>query len=76
MSPSHISLAAETFDPWKVQAVSRHLADHPLLQIDALIEPSKRQQGRKLVRSHSDVATAGTSLSDAPKSAPEPQKRR
>lgn len=41
MSPSHISLAAETFDPWKVQAVSRHLADHPLLQIDALIEPSK-----------------------------------
>ncbi len=66
MSSNHISLSADTFDPWKLQAVSHRLAEHPLLQIDALIELSKRQQARKLVRSHSDVATAGTSFSDAP----------
>ncbi len=56
-----------------MQAVRRHLADHPLLQIDALIELSKRQQERKLVRSHSDVATAGTSFSDAPNLHPNPK---
>jgi hypothetical protein len=56
-----------TFDPWKVQALTHELADHPLLQIDALVELGKRQQERNLVRTHSADATAGTSFADAPK---------
>jgi Cupin-like domain len=54
------------FDPWKLQALTHDLASHPLLQIDALIELGKRQQERKLVRTHSADATAGTSFADAP----------
>jgi hypothetical protein len=56
-----------TFEPWKVQALTHALADHPLLQIDALVELGKRQQERNLVRTHSADATAGTSFADAPK---------
>jgi hypothetical protein len=55
------------FDPWRVQALTHALSDHPLLQIDALVELGKRQQERKLVRTHSAAATAGTSFADAPK---------
>lgn len=55
-----------SFEPWKVQAVTHALADHPLLQIDALVELGKRQQARKLVRTHNAEATAGTSFADAP----------
>lgn len=73
MSPKYILLTPESFDPWKIQAVTHRLADHPLLQIDALIELSKRQQARKLVRSHSNVATAGTSFADAPNLHPNPK---
>ena len=54
------------FDPWKIQAVTHDLSDHPLLQIDALVELGQRQQARKLVRTHSADATAGTSFADAP----------
>ena len=56
----------DTFDPWKIQAVTHALIDHPLLQIDALVELGKRQQERKLVRTHTAAATAGTSFADAP----------
>jgi hypothetical protein len=55
-----------SFDPWKIQAVRHALSDHPLLQIDALVELGKRQQARKLVRTHTADATAGTSFADAP----------
>ena len=55
------------FEPWRVQALTHELADHPLLQIDALVELGKRQQERNLVRTHSADATAGTSFADAPK---------
>jgi len=55
-----------SFEPWKVQAVTHALSDHPLLQIDALVELGKRQQARKLVRTHNAEATAGTSFADAP----------
>lgn len=66
MSGSLILVSPATFDPWKIQALTHRLADHPLLQIDALVELGKRQQARKLVRTHSDAATAGTSFGDAP----------
>jgi oxalate decarboxylase/phosphoglucose isomerase-like protein (cupin superfamily) len=66
MAGPRIHVNPSTFDPWKIQAVTHELADHPLLQIDALVELGKRQQARKLVRTHSADATAGTSFADAP----------
>ncbi|HUQ04041.1 MAG TPA: cupin-like domain-containing protein [Kofleriaceae bacterium] len=54
------------FDPWKIQAVTHRLGDHPLLQIEALVQLGKRLAERRLVRTHSADATAGTSFADAP----------
>jgi hypothetical protein len=64
---TRIHLDPATFEPWKIQALTHALSDHPLLQIDALVELGKRQQERKLVRTHTTDATAGTSFADAPK---------
>jgi hypothetical protein len=61
-----VELHAASFEPWAIQAVTHRLADHPLLQIDALVELGKRQQARRLVRTHSTAATAGSSFADAP----------
>lgn len=55
------------FDPWKITALTHDLADHPLLQLDQLIALGQRQQARKLVRTHSGAATAGTSFAEAPR---------
>jgi hypothetical protein len=66
MGARRIHFDPHRFDPWKIQAVTHTLADHPLLQIDALVELGKRQQARQLVRTHSSDATAGTSFGDAP----------
>ncbi len=66
MAGPRIHVNPTTFDPWKIQAITHELANHPLLQIDALVELGKRQQARKLVRTHSADATAGTSFADAP----------
>jgi hypothetical protein len=63
---ARVDIDPATFDPWKIQAVTHRLVDHPLLQIDALVELGKRLEARRLVRTHSDVATAGTSFADAP----------
>jgi len=66
MSAPRIHLDPVSFEPWKIQALTHALADHPLLQLDALVELGKRQQERKLVRTHSADATAGTSFAEAP----------
>jgi hypothetical protein len=66
MSAPRIHLDPATFEPWKIQALTHALSDHPLLQIGALVELGKRQQARNLVRTHSADATAGTSFADAP----------
>ncbi|TMQ20177.1 MAG: hypothetical protein E6J91_04565 [Deltaproteobacteria bacterium] len=66
MPGPRIHVDPASFDPWKIQAVTHALSDHPLLQIDALVELGRRQQERKLVRTHSAAATAGTSFADAP----------
>jgi hypothetical protein len=66
MSAPRIHVDPATFEPWKIQALTHALSDHPLLQIDALVELGKRQQERKLVRTHSAAATAATSFADAP----------
>jgi hypothetical protein len=61
-----IRLDQQTFEPWRIQALAHELADHPLLQLDALVELGKRQTERNLVRTHSADATAATSFADAP----------
>jgi Cupin-like domain len=73
MSAPRIHIDPATFDPWKIQDVTHALADHPLLQIDALVELGKRQQERKLVRTHTSDATAGTHFNDAPRLHPNPK---
>lgn len=73
MRAPRISIPATAFDPWAVQAVTHALSEHPLLQIDALVELGKRQQERRLVRTHSADATAGTSFADAPSLHPNAQ---
>jgi hypothetical protein len=63
-SPTQFDTAA--FDPWKIGAISHALGGHPLLQIDSLVELGRPLEARKLVRTHSDQATAGGSFADAP----------
>src|SRR6266436_1657053 len=67
MSAPRIHVDPATFDPWKIQALTHALSDHPLLQLDALVELGRRQQERRLVRTHTTDATAGTSFAAAPK---------
>lgn len=67
MGTPPIHLDPATFDPWRIQAVTHQLSDHPLLQIDSLVALGERLEKRKLVRSHSDDALAGTDFGDAPR---------
>jgi Cupin-like domain len=73
MANSRILIDPATFDPWKIQRVNHELTNHPLLQIDSLIELGRRLQERRLVRTHSGDATAGTSFVDAPQECPNPK---
>jgi len=73
MSAPRIHLDPATFEPWKVQGLTHALSEHPLLQTGALVELGRRQQERKLVRTHSADATAGTSFADAPNLHPNKQ---
>jgi hypothetical protein len=66
MAAPRIHIDPATFEPWKIQALTHALSDHPLLEIGALVELGKRQQERRLVRTHTADATAGTSFADAP----------
>src|SRR5262245_16301508 len=66
MSAPRIHLDPLAFEPWKIQSLTHSLIDHALLQIEPIVELGKRQQERKLVRTHSADATAGTSFADAP----------
>lgn len=61
-----IELDWNNFHPWKVAAVRHKLSDHPLLQLDQLIELSKRLEERGRVRTHASSATAGTPFNQAP----------
>jgi len=71
--PTRVDLDPASFDPWRIQAVTHRLMDHPLLQIDALVELGRRLEARRLVRTHTDAATAGTSFADAPNLHPNKQ---
>jgi hypothetical protein len=61
-----IAIDANPFEPWKITAVTHRLCGHPLLHIDALVELGQRLEARKLVRTHSDEAGAGSPFGDAP----------
>lgn len=61
-----IVIDANPFDPWAITAVTHELCGHPLLNINALVELGQRLEVRKLVRTHSDEAGAGSSFGDAP----------
>jgi hypothetical protein len=67
-----IPIDSASFDPWKVQALTHQLSDHPMLQLDALLPFAKRHEKRGLVRSHSDAAKAGSSFHYAPQEHPNP----
>lgn len=73
MSIPRITIDQAAFDPWKIQAVTHQLSDHPLLRIDSLVQLGSRLQERKLVRTHSGAATAGSSFADAPHLFPNPK---
>jgi hypothetical protein len=66
MAQALVSMADGPFDPWRIQAATHALCDHPLLRIESLVELGRRLEARKLVRTHSDAATAGSSFADAP----------
>ena len=70
IAQAHVSLDADAFDPWRIGEVRHGLGDHPLLRIDALIALAQRLEARRLVRTHSDAATAGSSFADAPRQHP------
>lgn len=61
---------ADAFDPWRIGEVRHALCGHPLFEIDALLALAQRLEARRLVRTHSDAATAGTSFADAPQAHP------
>lgn len=61
-----IELDAERFDPWKIQGVRHRLAEHPMLQLPALVQLGQRLEARGSVRTHNDSAMAGTPFADAP----------
>lgn len=68
-----IELDEAVFHPWRIQAIRHRLADHPLLQLDALVELGMRLEARGCVRTHSNSATAGTPFNNAPKLHPNAQ---
>lgn len=55
-----------SFDPWRIQAVRHRLADHPLLQPEALVELGSRLEANGRIRTHGDDATAATPFNTAP----------
>ena len=61
-----VSFHEGPFDPWKIAAAEHRLCAHPLLQLDALVDLGRRLEARRLVRTHSDEAQAGSSFADAP----------
>lgn len=63
---SHVQVDPARFDPWRIQRVEHDLSSHRLLQIDSLVALGKRLEGRRLVRTHSGSAQAGSSFAEAP----------
>ncbi len=65
-TPQLIDVNWDAFDPWKVTPVHHRLVDHPLLQIESLVELGGRLEKVGRIRTHSSDAYAGTSFNHAP----------
>ena len=65
-TPRLIDIDWATFNPWKVQSVRHRVSDHPLLQIDSLVQLSSRLAKYGRIRTHSNEAYAGTAFNHAP----------
>lgn len=63
---TYLDVDWNAFDPWRIQPVRHHLADHALLQMPALCELGKRLESKGRVRTHSSEATAATAFNHAP----------
>ncbi len=65
-----IDVDPATFEPMRIQAVTHHLSDHPLLQLGSLVDLAKRLVPIGAARFHSGNVGAETSFVDAPKQHP------
>ncbi|HKR75045.1 MAG TPA: cupin-like domain-containing protein [Rhodanobacter sp.] len=72
MSPQAglVQIDWNAFDPWAITPVRHQLMQHPLLQMDALLELGRRLDARGCVRTHSNDAAAGTPFNNAPRMHP------
>src|SRR6202030_2865346 len=60
-----IELDWPNFRPWTVAPVTHSISEHPLLQIDQLVELAKRLDSQGRIRAHTNDAGAGTSFGEA-----------
>jgi hypothetical protein len=65
-----LSFDAAAFEPMRIMPVRHTLMEHPLLQLDSLVELAKRLETRGLVRAHNDQAAPETSFAKAPDTHP------
>ena len=56
--PTFIDFDWASYDPWRVQSVRHRLCEHPLLQIDQLIELGRRLEPSGQYLTYSNTATA------------------
>lgn len=73
MRASLVDIDWQAFEPWRIQAVGHRLMRHPWLDAEPLIEPGRRLEGRRCVRTHGNEAAAGTPFNGAPDLHPNPR---
>jgi hypothetical protein len=61
-----IELDWASFRPWSVAPVTHLISQHPLLQLDQLVQLAKRLENDGRIRAHTNDAQAGTPFGDAP----------
>jgi len=59
-----------SFDPWRVLPLRHRMHEHPLLQLDRLMELGERMQRASKVRAFNNSATAGTDFNAASREHP------
>lgn len=65
-----ITFDRASFSPMRIMPVRHRLMEHPLLQLDRLVELAARLERVGQVRAHNDTAQPGTSFGKAPESHP------
>jgi hypothetical protein len=66
ITPRLIDVDWAKFDPWKVTPVRHSISEHPLLQLDSLVQLGSRLAKVGRIRTHSSDAYAGTAFNNAP----------